>query len=35
MLGGAALQFADVAALVTFTTVSVVVAHVAYARRDL
>jgi len=35
MIGGAALQFSDVLALVGFSVVSVVVAHVAYARRDL
>ena len=35
MIGGAALQFSDVLALVAFSVVSVIVAHVAYARRDL
>jgi len=35
MIGGAALQVADVLALVAFSLVSVIVAHVAYARRDL
>jgi len=35
ILGGAALQITDVAALVAFSIASVTVAHVAYARRDL
>ena len=35
MIGGVALQLSDVAALVTFSLVSIVVASVAYARRDL
>src|SRR5262249_29415383 len=35
MLGGAPLQLADVLALVAFSAVSIAVAQVAYARRDL
>jgi hypothetical protein len=35
MIGGAALQLADVLALVSFAAVSVAVALVAYAKRDL
>jgi ABC-type transport system involved in multi-copper enzyme maturation permease subunit len=35
MIGGAPLRLADVLALAAFSAVSIVVAHVAYARRDL